>query len=542
MILFGITHACLLISLSPLTSSDVVRAGRSDSMKRPGRSDSMKRPGRSDSMKRLARNFMPQLLDLASHLKDSERPVLAREAYVAPVEVPVVAEVPEVAAVAYLPPKEAQAVAREGYVAPTEMQAVAGKAYVAPTEESPQQTKLSENQDPVPKIEYDNLSEFVEAEANNHEYETANPHGRAIDDQTARSPGMEVDLDELVEKVRERLLEDFRNNHVNESALRANAKQESSNQDKQNQRNEDYAVAVDNPQPFSTTKQFNTEPAGPSEQPKYPRLKKNAKPVRADLIQPLKSKRKEKVGQVIESHNLYQKVKLSKKRSKKQDSYEEYLARVKPKGDVFDMDEEDLNEAQNLEEHVPITTVSTTENVIDRIKYQNSNMNRKVTSRSSPTGMSDDNNINKPKRISRTTPHGDNYGNIARDRLITNDFAVQEFIGGWDDETPKGYQKPTEEVVMYPMKKSTRKIQTNMPIRQRYTLQTVNYYNKLPRIAEKYNFDEPLPEKDREEEKIKPLLKDMQNINGKVKIKVAPQRSVKTEENKHYRRIKITTK
>lgn len=60
------------------------------------------------------------------------------------------------------------------------------------------------------------------------------------------------------------------------------------------------------------------------------------------------------------------------------------------------------------------------------------------------------------------------------------------------------------------------KIGTMIPTRERFKLSSPNYYAKLPTIAEKYNFNEPIPEQDQEPENLKPIGAPPSNVNGKV--------------------------
>ncbi|CAD0207007.1 unnamed protein product [Chrysodeixis includens] len=60
------------------------------------------------------------------------------------------------------------------------------------------------------------------------------------------------------------------------------------------------------------------------------------------------------------------------------------------------------------------------------------------------------------------------------------------------------------------------KIGTMIPTRERFKLSSPNYYAKLPTIAEKYNFSEPIPAQDQEPENLKPIGAPPSNVNGKV--------------------------
>lgn len=62
------------------------------------------------------------------------------------------------------------------------------------------------------------------------------------------------------------------------------------------------------------------------------------------------------------------------------------------------------------------------------------------------------------------------------------------------------------------------KVGTMIPTREFYKISSPNYYGKLPTVAEKYNFNEPIPEQDREPENLKPIGNPPASINGKVKL------------------------
>lgn len=66
------------------------------------------------------------------------------------------------------------------------------------------------------------------------------------------------------------------------------------------------------------------------------------------------------------------------------------------------------------------------------------------------------------------------------------------------------------------------KIVTNMQTRAKFSFSSPNYYAKLPRIAEKYNFNEPIPRKDQEAEKLKEIVNDPDVLINK-KMPVNPQ-------------------
>jgi hypothetical protein len=85
----------------------------------------------------------------------------------------------------------------------------------------------------------------------------------------------------------------------------------------------------------------------------------------------------------------------------------------------------------------------------------------------------------------------------------------------WDDENEETVaanpQSPQNQTV--PVRKGT-----VIPKRDFYKMSSPNYVAKIPIVAEKYDFNEPIPEKDREPENLKPILGVRPIIiNGKIK-------------------------
>lgn len=68
------------------------------------------------------------------------------------------------------------------------------------------------------------------------------------------------------------------------------------------------------------------------------------------------------------------------------------------------------------------------------------------------------------------------------------------------------------------VRKIKKPIGTMIPTRQTYKMSSPDYYAKLPIVAEKYNFDEPIPERDREPENLKYFGNPPASINRKVKL------------------------
>ncbi|XP_050556914.1 uncharacterized protein LOC126911872 [Spodoptera frugiperda] len=122
--------------------------------------------------------------------------------------------------------------------------------------------------------------------------------------------------------------------------------------------------------------------------------------------------------------------------------------------------------------------------------------------------------------------------------VLREDGETTTKVGEYDDDTAKTdpEQKAKTESMSYdderetigdanvtstdPPKMAHRKpkLGTMIPKREFYTVSSPNYYGQLPTIAEKYNFNEPLPEADREHEELKPFANPPSSINGKVKL------------------------
>ncbi|CAK1553266.1 unnamed protein product [Leptosia nina] len=65
---------------------------------------------------------------------------------------------------------------------------------------------------------------------------------------------------------------------------------------------------------------------------------------------------------------------------------------------------------------------------------------------------------------------------------------------------------------------SNEKPGTGIPTRETYKMVTPNYYASLPTVAEKYDFNEPLPERDRERERVKYIGNPPARINKKIRL------------------------
>lgn len=88
------------------------------------------------------------------------------------------------------------------------------------------------------------------------------------------------------------------------------------------------------------------------------------------------------------------------------------------------------------------------------------------------------------------------------------------------DPIHDNYDDSTERTKANANMKTTRNnsLRTLFPTRYHVKISSPNYFAKLPAVAEKYNFEEPIPEKDREPENIKHIPNPPALINKKIKI------------------------
>lgn len=98
---------------------------------------------------------------------------------------------------------------------------------------------------------------------------------------------------------------------------------------------------------------------------------------------------------------------------------------------------------------------------------------------------------------------------------IEEDFKAQTGNLWYDDQPTNVTEDYTENTNR--LETSTRKKGTIIPKRDFYKMSSPNYLAKVPNVAEKYDFEEPIPEEDREPENLKPLPVLPSVINGKVK-------------------------
>lgn len=111
-------------------------------------------------------------------------------------------------------------------------------------------------------------------------------------------------------------------------------------------------------------------------------------------------------------------------------------------------------------------------------------------------------NRNKKTKLKKSTP---------------NDEYNDKFVESQEIKAKTVYVNDFDEM---PSEENTKRVKsvTNKPTRERYKAVTPNYYAKLPTVVEKYDFNEPLPEKDRERENLKYYGNPPALINKKVRL------------------------
>ncbi|XP_045489136.1 uncharacterized protein LOC123690164 [Pieris rapae] len=78
--------------------------------------------------------------------------------------------------------------------------------------------------------------------------------------------------------------------------------------------------------------------------------------------------------------------------------------------------------------------------------------------------------------------------------------------------------KARTEKLEYEDDNRSEKVGTGIPTRETYKMVTPNYYGNLPTVAERYDFNEPIPERDRQRENIKHFVNPPARINKKIRL------------------------
>lgn len=226
-------------------------------------------------------------------------------------------------------------------------------------------------------------------------------------------------------------------------------------------------------------------------------------------------------SEIIEQHDLYEKTSLHKSKKDKKDSYEDY---VTPKKDANALISEEQVELTSPVNQVKISKIL--RQPVKKFRSLRPGQGRQTTrgqklgvQRPSPKRM-----VKKifPKRKKKTTYVAPEYEDDTPSPTTPQLKVRTEIIGQIDykDLSAESMAKLKAKDATATSKKA--KIVTNMQTRAKFSFSSPNYYAKLPRIAEKYNFDEPIPQKDQEEEKYKDIVNEPDVLINK-KVQVNPQ-------------------
>lgn len=233
----------------------------------------------------------------------------------------------------------------------------------------------------------------------------------------------------------------------------------------------------------------------------------------------------------IEQHDLYEKTALHKSKKNKKDSYEDYVTPKKDDNALISVEEEEE------EPNSPVT-----QGKVNKVRQQpvkklkgarqgqrgqriRGKRGQKVSGqgpgRQAPGQKRKIKRV-LPRRKKKTTYVAPEYDDDTSPPTTPQLKVRTEIIGQIDykDLSAESLAKLKEKDATALTKKA--KIVTNMQTRAKFSFSSPNYYAKLPRIAEKYNFDEPIPQKDQEEEKLKEIVNDPDVLINK-KIQVNPQ-------------------
>lgn len=314
---------------------------------------------------------------------------------------------------------------------------------------------------------------------------------------------VQVNLEQLVEKVKERILRDMKpeiDKGLKKSRIKGNTKLT-----KLVKRPTDYAIrpiVEELKEKTQTIKKgknndwYEKDPRLVGKSKIKPKIHVNDKVNNQRPRKPVQSQAKEDKNEEIIEDDILTKLKLST--SKKKDSYEDYVA-PKREQDIFESNEPE------------------TPKTLQEIRFKQQT-------------QKDDTLIIKPvvaknKETIKTTPEYDDYQETTTKGQLN---ARTENIGDYDDHklidnnkitSQKTKNKlKTKDVRQAKEKEKKSKLGTMIPTREIYKMSSPDYYGKLPKIAERYKFDEPIPFKDMEDENLKPVGNPPANINGKIRM------------------------
>lgn len=226
-------------------------------------------------------------------------------------------------------------------------------------------------------------------------------------------------------------------------------------------------------------------------------------------------------GEVIEQHDLYEKTALHETNAEKKDSYEDYVTPKKDANALISVEEEIPTSPSN---QVKVSKVL--RQPVKKLKGPRQKQVRQATKGQKPGGPRPDQKTmvkkNLPKRKKKTTYVAPEYDDDTPPPTTPPLKVRTEIIGQIDYKDLSAESMAKLKARDATAKSKKVKIVTNMQTRAKFSFSSPNYYAKLPRIAEKYNFDEPIPQKDQEEEKLKEFANGPDVLINK-KMQVNPQ-------------------
>lgn len=336
----------------------------------------------------------------------------------------------------------------------------------------------------VDDVETGNIEEEEETEVKDvNEAKGVNKKLRAIAHKKPQSP-LQVNLDQLVEKVRERLLGDVNSQKANELIqLKQKVK-----------KTRMVAQGGLRQRPLKGAQALNNKKAG--------RIR----------------------SEVVEEHDLYEKTALQKSKKDKKDSYEDYITPKKDENAFISVEEEDPT-SPAIQEKVGGSLHLHAKQFKGVKQAQGGQGTRGGGSGGRGPGQKRIVKNVLPRRKKKTTYVAPEYYDDTPPPTTPQLKVRTEVLGQIDykDLSAESLAKLKAKDATAKTKKA--KIVTNMQTRAKFSFSSPNYYAKLPRIAEKYNFDEPIPQKDQEEEKLKEIVNDPDVLINK-KMQVNPQPTI----------------
>lgn len=208
--------------------------------------------------------------------------------------------------------------------------------------------------------------------------------------------------------------------------------------------------------------------------------------------------KRDKKDEIIDEDDFLTKIKISS--NKKKDSYEDYVA-PKKEPDLFESGEpKSLTTKQEIKTRFKLEDKK--ENIFDKVIEMAAK--RKETLKATTPEYEDYRESTTEAELKARTENIGDYNEHARieDSVIASDKTKNSFKS--NDKVPPVTKKA--------------KLGTMIPTREIYKMSSPNYYAKLPKIAERYNFNEPIPFKDMEAENLKPIGNPPANINGRIRL------------------------